>query len=423
MSHESLTERVGERTLISILLALAAVVLVGGVLALVADDDSLPAEGARVQLDGVGSFSRPDGSSGPLRDGMVLQRGDEVEMEEGTAVLELAAGGTVEVRGGHGDVDDTRVEVGAPVRLLAGDALAQGPDGVAVEAAGTLVTLRGGSGTAARVRRELAVTTATYRGGVDIDSAGQERTVPALRELAVASVGRIPDEPDPLVVDVADPWDQRFLGSAIALTASLNALSATFTAQPAIRDSADDFAAVLPILEEEDGFDSALLDPARPDGETLVGSAIAALAEDGTFERRWSAVFEFRDAGADWGLVALDQQVGDTPVLREVEAALSRSVTTTTGEVAAPVTPPATTPTTAASTPTSTTPTTTTPTTPTTEPPSTPTTPFTPPPVVPPVGTIPPFNPEDPVPETGSELLDDLLQPVGELLGGLLGGG
>jgi hypothetical protein len=423
VSNESLTERVGERTLGAMLLALTAVVLLGGVLALVADDEALPAAGARVHLEGVGTITRTDGSSNELRDGAVLRPGDAVEMEEGTAVLELAGGGTVEVRSGVGDVDDSRIVVGSPLRLQAGDALAEGPEGVAVEAAGTLLTLRGPS--AARIRRELAVTTATYEGAVDVDSAGQARTVPAYRQLAVASVGRIPDDADPLDIDTADPWDQRFLGGAIALTRSLDSLSRTFTAQGARRTSAADFTAVLPILGDEDGFDSSLLDDARPDGETLVGGAIAALAPEGSFGRRWAEVFAFRDAGAEWGLVAFDQRVEEEPVLREVEAALSRSVTAPTGEVAAPPPPP--TPTTAptTSTPSTSAAPTTAGTTPTTAPTTTAAPPVTTivPPIVPPLPTIPPVDPADPLPETGNGLLDGLLQPVSQLLGGLLGGG
>jgi hypothetical protein len=416
--NEALTERVGERTLAAILLALAAVVFVGGVLAVVSDEDVLPAAGARVQLEGIGAVQRTDGTSGPLRDGAVLGPGDEVEMEEGTAVLELAGGGTVEVRSGVGDVDDTRLEVGSPLRLLAGDALLQGPAGVALEAAGTLVTLRDPAGTAARIRRELAVTTATYRGDVDIDSAGQERSVPAYRQLAVASVGRLAAEPDPLEVDGSDQWDQRFLGSAIALTSSLEPLARAFTAQGLPRTSAEDFAAVLPVLADEGGFTDALLDDLRPDGDTLVGAAIAALAPAGDFDERWSEVFAFRDDGAEWGLVALDQGVDEGPVVGEVEAALDRSVVPPSVDVAAPPTTPTTaattTPTSAVTTTPGTTPGTSPTTTPTTAPPVAP--PTTPPTV------LPPLPPLDPVPDPGGGLLDGLLEPVGDLLGGLLGG-
>ena len=423
--HEPLTERVSQRTLVAILGALIALVFVGGGVAVIADDEPLPAAGARLRLDGSGTLVQADGSEGPLRDGAVLHPGDQVEMEDGVAVLELAGGGTIEVRAGRGDVDDSRLEVGSPSRLLAGDALAIGPTGVAIEAAGTLVTLRGADSTAARIRRELAVTTATYRGTVALLSAERSRTVPAYRQLSVASVGRTPEEPDPFAIDAGDPWDQRFFGSVIALTRSLDSLSRTFTAQGTPRTTAADFAALLPQLAAEARFDSSLLDDARPDGETLVGAAIATLADEGSFDERWDEVFAFRDDGAEWGLVALDQGVDERPVLDEVEAALSRSVGQTVTDVATPVaTTPTTTPATTSTT--GTTSTTTTPTTSggstTTAPPTTPTTPpVTVPPAVPPL-TLPPLTPQEPIPDTGDTLLDGLLGPVGDLLGGLLGG-
>lgn len=425
--NDPITERLGERTAIAILGALSAVVFFGGVLALVADDDALPAAGARVHLEGRGLLERADGSEDELRDGAVLHPGDEVELQEGFAVLELAGGGTIEVRSGQGDVDDSRLEVGSPSRLLAGDALAQGPAGVTVEAAGTLVTLRDGSRSAARIRRELAVTTATYRGAVELDSAGRSRELPAYRQLSVASVGRTPEEPDPLDVDVSDPWDQRFLGGAIALTRSLESMSTTFTAQGGPRRTAEDFAALLPGLTSEEGFGASLIDAARPAGETLVGAAIAMLAPDGPFDEAWQEIFDFHDDGAEWGLVAFDQRVEEGPVLDEVEAALSRSA-----QGSSVVAAPTVTPTTASpsgnggdgdGTPT---PTTTSPagdsgTTPTTAPLLPP--PTQPPPTVPPP-TAPPIVPELPLPlpEEDQGLLDGLLEPVGGLLGSLLGG-
>ena len=42
----------------------------------------------------------------------------------------------------------------------------------------------------------LSVTVGAYRGAAELDSAGQERTVPALRQLSVASLGRPPAAPD-----------------------------------------------------------------------------------------------------------------------------------------------------------------------------------------------------------------------------------
>jgi hypothetical protein len=45
----------------------------------------------------------------------------------------------------------------------------------------------------------------------------------------------------------------------------------------------------------------------RPPGELLVGVAIALTGGRGSFTQRWQEVWDFRDQGAAWGLVALDQ--------------------------------------------------------------------------------------------------------------------
>ena len=104
-----------------------------------------------VHLDGIASVVRAHGTAESFHDGDIVHPGDEIEVTSGTLVLELAAGGTVEARAGYDGAADSLFEVGAPVRLLAGDLLAAGPSGVAVDAAGTLVTLEGDDDGAARL--------------------------------------------------------------------------------------------------------------------------------------------------------------------------------------------------------------------------------------------------------------------------------
>jgi hypothetical protein len=404
------------------------VIVVAGLAAAFRSEAPLPTAGARVHLDGQATVVRADGTAEQLADGDVVHPGDEVEVVSGTAVLELAAGGTVEGRARRGEVAGTLLEVGAPVRLLAGDLLAEGTTGVAVEAAGTRVVLDGDDpDRAARIRRGLAVTTATYRGAATIDSAGEHRAIPALRQLSVASVGRPASDAEPIRADATDPWDLRYLGGAIDLTRRLDALSRSFTAAGLTRASAADYEALLPALADEPSFDTVALRADRLAGETVVGAAIAVLADGGEFEHRWDEVFAFRDAGAAWGLVALELGVGDTPVLELVQAALDRATTVPTGEVAASV--PGSLPSEPASTAGST------PnpeggTTPAGGDPSAPTVPPTTTPLLPPTTSPPttptlppPPTPEEPIPDTGSDLLDELVEPVEDLLGGLLGDG
>ncbi len=55
-----------------------------------------------------------------------------------------------------------------------------------------------------------------------------------------------------------------------------------------------------------------------------MGAAIVLEGTRGTFAERWAGVFGFRDEGAQWGLVALDQGVTRVPLLARVDAAVAR---------------------------------------------------------------------------------------------------
>ena len=419
---------------------LAVVLVAGGVAVgahLLDGESPLPTAGGRVHLDGTASVVRSDGSAGALRDGDIVHPGDEIEVTDGTMVLELAAGGAVEGRAGHDGADDSLLEVGAPVRLLAGDLLATGPSGVAVDAAGTIVTLDDGDDgdgaegeSAARVSRDLAVTTSTYLGAVAVDSAGEHRVVDALRELSVSSVGRLPADVEPVRTDATDPWDLRYLGEAIDLTRRLDTLSRSFTVLGTDLD-VDDLGRLLPAVGDagDDDVDPSMLAPDRRAGETIVGAAIATrTGGPGSLAERWHSVFSFRDDGATWGLVALDHGVDGVELLADVEAALGRTLGTTSGEVAngspgggsvagtptgagagAGAGGAAPGPTTGPGGGTS-----------VTVPPGAPVPPTLPttPPTLPPT-TLPP--PPEGLPPPVDDVLDGLLDPVEDLLGGLLG--
>jgi hypothetical protein len=82
-----------------------------------------------------------------------------------------------------------------------------------------------------------------------------------------------------------------------------------------------------------------MVDESHSPGELLVGAAISTEGKRGRFAERWSQVFQFRDDGAAWGLVALDQQVNRSPLLTGVDAAIGRA--RTPFDVAAPAPAPA----------------------------------------------------------------------------------
>lgn len=379
-------------------LALAIVVPAG-----CSDDE--PGEGeARLEVEGRAVVER-DGDEHEVVDGGTnVGPGDRVEVTDGVATMAMRGGSRLELRSGRGDAGDSVLLMGEVPVLEAGDLLVSSPASTDVESAGTTLTIEEGS---AQVTRAHGVAVAAYEGTVNLDSAGQERTVPALRQMLVPRLGRPPQAPRPLAYDEDDPWDRRFLGAAIDVGDRLDALATGYTRN--LRDGEGRtpgfFRLVLPGLDDEPDFGAELIRLDRPPGETLIGAAITDLGKRGDFVERWESVFRFRDEGAHWGLVALDQDVSGTPLLGAIEQAVSSSPL-------AFVEPPRRSPaiTTPPSTPPSTEPGPTT----TTEPP--------PPSTEPPAPTDPPvLEPLEPFTPSLEPVVDPLQEVVEGLVAGLLG--
>jgi hypothetical protein len=411
-------ELAGRPVLQRIVAVACAIVGVTGVATAIGHDgDTLGPGEARLRVDGEVIVSHPDGTTDTVGETSLVHVGDRVEAVEGTFSLTFVDEEVVEGRAATAAGDRaTKVEVGRRVELEAGSMLVTAPDGATVTAAGNVVQLEpAGDGTSAmRVDRSLAVAATSYEGLVTVDSAGQRRTVPALREMEVAVLGRPPTAPRPLRYDERDAWDQRFLSSAIDLSHRLDAFSRAYggTLRPGEGTTVGFYQLLLPALEAERDFTQALLGtpPARSPGELLVGAAITSLGRTGSFAGRWEQVFSFRDAGATWGLVAMDQGVSSGPLIDGVEAALE-ATRFEFAQTAAELT---------RGTPTSLPPETSTP---VTSPPATTTTAPPPPTTEPPPTTQPPLPPPvPPVPETGVGLIDDVVDPIVDLVGGLLGG-
>ncbi len=381
-------------------------VLVAGIalapIAACTDDGPDEGEG-QLEVDGTALIERQDGDQETVTDDEIdVGTGDQVTLSDGTGRLTLPDDAVLELRSGAEEGGDSVVVVGPTPVLEAGDLLVTAPQGIEVSAAETRLTVDGGS---ARVRRTADVEVAAYDADVHLDSAGQERAIPALREMQVPALGLPPEAPRPLRYNAGDSWDRRFLGEAIDLGERLESLASGYTQNLDADDARTPsfYKEVLPGLTDEVEFTIELLDRDRPAGETLVGAAITDLGRRGTFAQRWGSVFAFRDEGAAWGLVALDQGVDRGPLLGSVTDAVEssplaigptqpRTRRPTTGTSAVPAT------------------TTTVPSSPTTRP-SSPTT------------TAPPGPREDD--EPGGLLgpvLGPILDPVGDLLAGLIDG-
>ena len=306
---------------------LVLVALVAASAAACSDDG--PGEGeARLEVDGKATVERADGGSETIDDSTDLGRGDRVTLRDGVGVMRLAGGTTFELREGVKSAADTTVVMGSPPVLEAGDLLVATPESTQVEADGTDVMIHEG---AARLTRAFGMSASAYDADLELDSAGVEREVPALRQVAVPDLGR-PRPPRPVQYVEEDPWDRRYLGAAMSFGDELEDLADSFTERLPQNEGRTPgfFKLLLPGLEEEAAFTQDLLDGVDPQrerdqGDTLVGAAITDLGERGSFVDRWGAVFTFRDEGAAWGIVALDQAVRGDPLFGSVEQAFNAS--------------------------------------------------------------------------------------------------
>ena len=385
-------------------------------------ESSTPAAG-RLTVDGQAEVTHPGEARREVTGSRDLEVGDRVRVRQGTAVIRLPGDRRLELRHGS-DIELQEGERDDAVRpaVMGGDVLVvSDQEPLTVVSTAAEVAVHGD----ARVSRGVALLVATYEGTAQLTSEGSVIAVPALRQTALPPTGEFPTKVSPLEVSPDDGWDQRYLSGAIDLTAQLDARSQGFTAQlgPTDGRSFTYFRDLYPRLAAEPGFIASLVNPARAPGETLVGAAIALEGTRATFAERWAQVFGFRDEGAPWGLVALDQGVNRVPLLEAIEAAISRGPTLfaegpgtgTPSSVAPPsrgggpatTSVPRATPTTAAPNPRP------------ARPAPTPTT-IAPPPVGPPTPT-----PTGPL-NTGSPLVDETVNSLVDTLTGLLnslGGG
>lgn len=257
-----------------------------------------------------------------------LRVGQTVTVTRGSAVLGLPGDTSLELRAGR---RDSTVRVGPQPTLVDGDALvvAGTDDALALRAGGATVDVKGG---AARLRRAAGVTVAVYQGEATVESLGRRLAAPlkALRQVTVSDTGAVPRRAVPLVYDRndPDPWDTRYLNDAIDLGSQLERRVRVLNAReaPPAVDAAY-LESVVPALRAAEGFRPDLVRASRSAGETIVGASIA-LGGSGRLASRWTKTFAFREAGADWGLVALDQRARRATVLGVLNGVIDRVVAT-----------------------------------------------------------------------------------------------
>ena len=306
--------------------AVVATVMVAA-LALAGCSKSSPPAAGRLTVEGQAEILHPGKDRREVTGSRNLEAGDRIRVRQGSAVIQLR--------------DDRRFELrqGSDLELLQREATSDilptlvGGDVLVVSKARPLLVSVNGAGVAvqgdARVSRDVALLVATYEGSAELSAGGSTLSVPALRQASLPPTGTFPERVSPLEYSSADGWDQRYLSDAMDLSNQLRGRSEGFTSQrgPTEGRSVNYFRERFPRLAAEPAFTAALLNPAHPPGETLVGAAITLEGTRATFAERWAAVFAFRDQGAEWGLVAMDQGVARVPLLSAIDDAISRGPT------------------------------------------------------------------------------------------------
>lgn len=296
------------------------------VLAACSSTSSPPAAG-RLVVEGQAEVLHPGEDRREVTGSRDLTAGDRIRIRQGTAVIQLRDDRRFELRQGS-DLELLPREATKDIlpTLIAGDLLVVSRSRpLVVSASGAGVSVQGD----ARVSRGISLLVATYEGELQLSAGGATITVPALRQASLPPTGTFPTTLSPLEYSSADAWDQRYLSDAMDLSNQLNGRSDGFSSQlaPTEGRSVNYFRELFPRLAAEPAFTASLLNPARAPGDTLVGAAITLEGTRGSFAERWAAVFAFRDQGAEWGLVAMDQGVPRVPLLAAIDAAISRGPT------------------------------------------------------------------------------------------------
>jgi hypothetical protein len=278
---------------------------------------------AFVTLDGTARVERVDGSAVVLEGGAnaggtrpaktTLHQGDTFDLVTGEADLRLAGSVRMEAASGASLV------MGARPDLREGNLLVSAQEPTVVTAGGTRVRLDGSDDepVAGRLTRTAGLSVGLYRGTARVDTAGTVRALGALRRVDVPALGEVTGV-QPIRFRADDAWDRRYLADAITLDARLADLLPGL--MRSARRHGGDPQGLAVMLGRVDGMPSGrqlarLVDPDRPLQDVLLGATIASLADGGPYATRWSAALRFRDAGATWGLVAMDRGVSPRAVL------------------------------------------------------------------------------------------------------------
>ena len=282
-----MTDRAGQngRTALSVLAAVAALVLLAGVALTVRGSD--PArEPTFVSQARAVTLTLPDGQTSTPSGRTRVPAG---------ATVRTAAGGSAVLTTADREVllgSDTAVTVvdGERQQLAQGLVMidARSADALRLEAgAGTVTSPRGA---VVRVERGLLLRVASFRGGAEVQAAGRKAssTVTALHQVQVP-YGGLPGRVTALAL-TRDGWERRFAQGLVSRDVDLNGLAAGLAADDRARASV----AVPALLMTGDPVGA---------GE-LALSYLVARATGQDEQKIFAQVRSLRDEGGSWGVVA-----------------------------------------------------------------------------------------------------------------------
>ena len=247
---------------------------------------------ARLSADDRLEAAPPARAFAPVSDGDILTRNTRIRAVAGEPELDLRGGGRVAL------LPNASVTASQPLFIEKGEVLVSSTRAVDVATAMTEVRVRG----ITRVAQGLASAVRVYRGTATVSSSGRSLVVESLRQTAIPAPGFVGKRATPTTWRADDVWDTRYLRTVIALTDALEAQGRGF-ATHAHAASAADIAALLPAV---DAVALARAAARHSAGDALVAGAIASAGSSPI-----AGVFGLRDAGAAWGIVAVEQARGD----------------------------------------------------------------------------------------------------------------
>ncbi|MCU1356924.1 MAG: hypothetical protein JWM89_2342 [Acidimicrobiales bacterium] len=281
---------------------------------------------AIVTVHGSAFVDRADGTSETVTESTRLHPGDRIDIRRGRAEFELAEGVRFEGLARSTRVADTSLEMARVPTLRSGRLLVASPAGTSLHTG--IADVRVEPAGVARIARSYAVTLGSYRGSAVLSSAGIARSVPALRSVVAAATGEI-GRVRP-IDQRGDRWDRRYLADAVSLDSQLAPLARGMRVGKV--DPRSLLATVRGVLDRSPSAAAvARLVKGRPNRLDL-GIALAVIGNGTrtTFAERGARALAFRDAGASWGLVAMDVRADPDAVAATMRDALDSKVLSTT---------------------------------------------------------------------------------------------